>query len=49
MPIKLLLQNSGALITDWNGKKGINDGNILITRNISVQKKYLKLLNTNSR
>ena len=49
MPIKLLLKNSGALITDWNGKKDINEGNILITRKISLQKKYIKLLNTNSR
>ena len=49
MPIKLLLKNSGALITDWNGKKNINEGNILITRKISLQKKYIKLLNTNSR
>ena len=44
MPIVLIVKNSGALITDWQGKSDFSKGEVLVCSNRKVQKFYLRLL-----
>ena len=43
-PLKLIVKNSGAIMTDWNGKNIFDKGRVLISPNKKVHNYYLKLL-----
>ena len=44
LPIVLIVKNSGALITDWQGKSDFTKGQVLVCPNKKIQKYYLNLL-----
>ena len=44
MPIIGIVENSGAIITDWNGNKKFSDGNVLVSTNLKIHKYFLKLM-----
>ena len=44
MPIIGIVENSGAIITDWNGNKKFSDGNVLVSTNLKIHKYFLKLI-----
>ena len=48
LPLKQLLKNSGAIITNWKGKNDITSGNIIVSSNIVLHKKFLKLIKLNN-
>jgi myo-inositol-1(or 4)-monophosphatase len=45
MPLLALVENSGAVITDWKGKKNFTSGKILVTSNMILNKKMVRILN----
>lgn len=45
LPLKLIIENSGASICDWNGGNDFSKGKILVCPNKKIQKFYLKILN----
>ncbi len=44
LPITLIVRNSGAYITDWQGNSDFSKGEVLVCSNKKIQKFYLKLL-----
>ncbi len=44
MPILGIVENSGAIITDWRGGKNFNDGNVLVSTNQKIHDFFLKIL-----
>ncbi len=44
LPLIKLLKNSGAIITDWNGKNNISKGDIIVSSNNILHDKILKLI-----
>ena len=44
MPIISLIENSGGIITDWNGNKNFKLGKVLVTANIKLHREVLKKL-----
>jgi len=44
LPIILIVKNSGALITDWQGNSDFSKGQVLVCSNKKIQKYYLNLL-----
>ena len=44
MPILGIVENSGAIITDWNGGTNFEDGNVLVSPNRNVHDNFLKML-----
>ena len=44
MPITLIVKNSGAHVTNWQGKSDFSKGEVLVCSNKKIQKFYLKLL-----
>ena len=50
MPILGIVENAGAIITDWRGGRNFNDGKVLVTTNKKIHSyflKYLKILKIN--
>jgi myo-inositol-1(or 4)-monophosphatase len=47
LPLKKLLNNAGAIISDWRGDTDISSGNIVASSNIILHKKILKLIKLN--
>ncbi len=44
LPLVAIIENSGAIITDWNGKKNFNSGKVLVSSNIKIHQKLLKII-----
>ena len=44
MPIVLIVKNSGAIITDWNGKNNFLSGKVLVSPNQKIHKFFLNML-----
>ena len=44
LPILLIVQNSGAIITDWQGKNNFAKGQVLVSPNIKIHNYFLKIL-----
>ncbi|MBT89033.1 MAG: inositol monophosphatase [Spirochaetales bacterium] len=44
-PLISIIRNSGAIITDWQGKNEFNKGDVLVTANKKLHKKFLKIIN----
>ena len=44
MPILLIVKNSGAIISDWNGGQDYSKGKVLVSSNTKVHKHYLNIL-----
>jgi len=44
MPILGIVENSGAIITDWNGGTNFEEGNVLVSPNRNVHENFLKML-----
>ena len=44
LPLIAIIENSGAIITDWNGKKDFSSGKVLVSSNIKIHKKLLKVI-----
>ena len=44
LPILLIVQNSGAIITDWQGKNNFSKGQVLVSPNIEIHNYFLKIL-----
>jgi|TARA_B100001964_G_scaffold181228_1_gene200378 myo-inositol-1(or 4)-monophosphatase len=44
LPILLIVQNSGAIITDWQGKNDFSKGQVLVSPNIKIHNYFLKIL-----
>lgn len=44
MPILGIVENSRAIITDWNGGTNFTDGNVLVSTNKKVHNNFLKML-----
>ena len=44
LPLMSIIENSGAIITDWNGKKRFKYGDVLLAGNKKNHFKVLKLL-----
>ena len=44
MPIIALIENSGGIITDWQGNRNFKKGEILVAGNKYLHKKVLSLL-----
>ncbi len=44
LPLIAIIENSGAIITDWNGKKDFSSGKVLVSSNIKIHKKLLKII-----
>ena len=42
LPLISIIKNSGAIITDWNGKQKYNKGEVLVTANKKLHKYFLK-------
>ena len=47
LPIILIVKNSGAIITDWNGGQNFNNGKVLVASNKKIHNFYLKKLPKN--
>ena len=45
MPLVSIVENAGAIISDWNGNKNFNSGKILVAANKVLHRKFLKILN----
>jgi len=45
MPLVSIVENSGAIISDWKGNKNFNSGKILVSANKELHKKFLKIIN----
>ena len=45
MPLVSIVENAGAIISDWNGNKNFNSGKILVSANKVLHRKFLKILN----
>tara|TARA_A100001015_G_scaffold65096_1_gene71962 strand:+ start:596 stop:1387 length:792 start_codon:yes stop_codon:yes gene_type:complete len=45
-PIKLIVENSGAIITDWQGNQRFSNGEVLVTPNRKIHNYYLKIINS---
>ena len=43
-PLISIIENSGAIISDWQGKKRFNDGDVLVSGNKKNHLKFLKFL-----
>lgn len=44
MPVLGIVENSGAIITDWKGGKNFNDGNVLVSTNQKIHNFFLRIL-----
>ena len=44
LPILLIVKNSGAIITDWQGKNDFSKGQVLVSPNIKIHNYFLKIL-----
>jgi len=44
LPLVPIIQNSGGIITDWNGKMDISKGNVIVASNKTIHKKFLSKL-----
>ena len=44
LPILLIVKNSGAIITDWQGKNNFYKGQVLVSPNLKIHNYFLKLL-----
>ena len=44
LPLVSILDNSGAIITNWKGKRSFSDGKILVSGNKTLHKKLLKIV-----
>lgn len=44
LPILLIVQNSGAIITDWQGQNNFSSGQIIVSANLRIHKYFLKIL-----
>lgn len=47
LPIILIVKNSGAIITDWNGGQNFSNGKVLVASNKKIHSFYLKKLAKN--
>tara|TARA_B100001123_G_C15313648_1_gene1025320 strand:- start:1927 stop:2703 length:777 start_codon:yes stop_codon:yes gene_type:complete len=47
LPVILIVENSGAIITDWNGKNNFHEGKVLVTPNQKVHRYFLNKLKNN--
>jgi len=47
LPVKKLLENAGAIITNWSGKTDLSDGKIIAASNKVLHKKFLRLIKKN--
>lgn len=47
LPVLLIVKNSGAIITDWNGGQNYLDGKVLVASNKKIHNYYLKKLPKN--
>tara|TARA_B100000965_G_scaffold391286_1_gene399148 strand:+ start:73 stop:843 length:771 start_codon:yes stop_codon:yes gene_type:complete len=45
LPLISIVKNSGAIITDWQGKTNFSKGDVLVTANKNLHKKFLKIIN----
>ena len=43
-PLNLIVKNSGAIMTDWEGKNIFNKGRVLISPNKKIHNYYLNIL-----
>ena len=43
MPVLGIVENSGAIITDWNGGRNFKDGNVLVSTNRKIHNYFLKI------
>ena len=43
-PLKLIVENSGAILTDWEGKNIFKNGRVLVSSNKIIHKFYLNIL-----
>ena len=46
LPLVAIIKNSGGIITNWKGKEAFNDGKILVSPNLIVHNKFLKIINS---
>ena len=44
LPVLLIVQNSGAIITDWQGKNNFSKGQVLVSPNKKIHNYFLKIL-----
>jgi myo-inositol-1(or 4)-monophosphatase len=44
LPLIAIIKNSGAIITDWNGKENFNTGKVLVSSNIRIHQKLLRII-----
>ena len=47
LPLLKLLNNSGAIVTDWKGKNNIFKGDIIVSSNKILHNKIIKLIKLN--
>jgi len=45
LPLISIIRNSGAIITDWQGKNEFKKGDVLVSANKKLHKKFLKIIN----
>ena len=45
LPLIPIIENSGAIITNWRGEKNFKKGDILVTGNPNLHKKLIKIIN----
>tara|TARA_A100001015_G_scaffold152015_1_gene168526 strand:+ start:3352 stop:4125 length:774 start_codon:yes stop_codon:yes gene_type:complete len=44
LPILLIVKNSGAIITDWQGQNNFSSGQVIVSANLRIHKYFLKIL-----
>ena len=44
LPLVAIIKNSGAIITDWNGKQNFNTGKVLVSSNIRIHQQLLRII-----
>ena len=45
LPLIAIIENSGAIITDWKGKKKFNSGKVLVSSSKIIHQKLLRMIN----
>ena len=48
-PVIPIIKAAGGIISTWDNQDAVNAGNILVSANIDIHKKFLKLLKTVSK